>query len=616
MPGMHSGVDTGNSILVAAFRAALMHQGLIALLIFFALASAWIGVRECLPAAARAGMRRAGQREAAARAVLRIGFGVLWVFDGILQAQPAMPAGLPGQVVAPEAASAPSWVRDLVGWSGTGWTNHPVQASAAAVWIQVGIGVWLLAAASGRWSRAAGIVSAGWSVVVWVFGEAFGGLFSPGQSLLSGAPGAVAFYFVAGCLIALPDQAWQRPALGRRLIAGLGIFLGVMAVLQAWPGRGFWQGINAGRPGPLTDMILSMSSLPQPSLLARVTGDVAAVTVSHGFGVNVLAVVTLAFLSLGLLAGLLAARRRLLRVTVLATAVFCLADWLLVQDLGFFGGLGTDPNSMLPLLLLVTAGYLGLTRATPGTEPDSGLVAQSARTWRDRLRPRSLAGGFASLRATGVLALWGAVVMLLGAAPMAMAEVNPVADPIIAQALDGAGTPLNQDASPFALTDVSGRPVSLASLRGKVVLLTFLDPVRTTDCPLIARELLRADRLLGGRASSVELVAIAASQRYYTAPYLRAFDQRQHLPGVPNWHFLTGPLRSLRTVWDEYGVSARTRPDGTANARNDLVLVIDPRGRLRARLPADPGPGTASTRSSFAAEFARAAAQAMDDAHR
>jgi len=46
--------------------------------------------------------------------------------------------------------------------------------------------------------------------------------------------------------------------------------------------------------------------------------------------------------------------------------VFCLADWVLIEDLGFFGGLGTDPNSMIPFILLFTAGYLGLAPATRG----------------------------------------------------------------------------------------------------------------------------------------------------------------------------------------------------------------------------------------------------------
>ena len=50
--------------------------------------------------------------------------------------------------------------------------------------------------------------------------------------------------------------------------------------------------------------------------------------------------------------------------------MLCLADWVLVEDFGFFGGLGTDPNSMIPLALLGVAGYLALTRAPdPATVP-------------------------------------------------------------------------------------------------------------------------------------------------------------------------------------------------------------------------------------------------------
>ena len=61
-------------------------------------------------------------------------------------------------------------------------------------------------------------------------------------------------------------------------------------------------------------------------------------------------------------------RPPLVRAAVIAAAVLCLADWVLVQDLGFLGGLGTDPNSMIPTIVLLAAGYLALTRpqAAPG----------------------------------------------------------------------------------------------------------------------------------------------------------------------------------------------------------------------------------------------------------
>ena len=69
MPGMNSGLNPGDPMLVAAFRSALLHQGAIALLVLV-----WL---------------------------LRTGFGVLWIFDGLLQAQPKMAGGLATQVIEP-----------------------------------------------------------------------------------------------------------------------------------------------------------------------------------------------------------------------------------------------------------------------------------------------------------------------------------------------------------------------------------------------------------------------------------------------------------------------------------------------------------------------------------
>ena len=395
MPGMHSGLNVTNSVLVTAFRSALMHQGLVALLILATLAVFWTTVREWLPKLRAAGAvsSRDTETEPSGRKLLRIGFGLIWVFDGILQAQPAMAAGLPGKVIAPAAAGAPGWVRDLVNWGGSAWSFHPIADGAAAVWIQVGIGIWMLASARGSWSRAAGLAGAGWAVVIWVFGEAFGGLFNV-QSLLFGFPGAAAYYFTAGLLLALPERTWRSAALGRRLLVGFGALFAAMAVLQAWPGRGFWQGQGPHGPGALTDMITSMASTPQPAFLGHLVSDFGSFTASHGFWVNALCVLSLG----GIGVGLLVTRGRLLRAVVIATAVFCLAAWVLVQDLGFLGGIGTDPNSMIPLLLLVISAYLAATQeaaaqeATAPVEP--GLAPEASKPgWRDRVRPGAAGGG-------------------------------------------------------------------------------------------------------------------------------------------------------------------------------------------------------------------------------
>jgi hypothetical protein len=42
-----------------------------------------------------------------------------------------------------------------------------VQAAAAAVWIQIGIGCWMLAARHGRWSRLAALAGVAWGLVIW-----------------------------------------------------------------------------------------------------------------------------------------------------------------------------------------------------------------------------------------------------------------------------------------------------------------------------------------------------------------------------------------------------------------------------------------------------------------
>src|SRR5581483_4290292 len=195
--------------------------------------------------------------------------------------------------------SSPGWVRGVVNWGGTVWSYHPVQAGAAAVWIQVGIGLWLLVAAGGPWSRLAGLAGVAWGLIVWTFGEAFGGIFAPGLSWLTGAPGAVACYVVAGALVALPEGAWRGRRLGRLLTAGTGLFLAGMAVLQAWPGRGFWQGRaggSGGKLGTLPGMVRTMSGAPQPRFLSSWLTWFASFAAGHGFAVNLFAVAALAAL--------------------------------------------------------------------------------------------------------------------------------------------------------------------------------------------------------------------------------------------------------------------------------------------------------------------------------
>jgi cytochrome oxidase Cu insertion factor (SCO1/SenC/PrrC family) len=618
---MGSGLSTNDPTIVAAFHRALFQQGFAIFLILTLVAVAWSVLRSVqlrragMAATATGEPLEAGdparttsgggltavESEPVARRLLRISFGLLWIFDGILQGQASMPLGLIPQGIQPTASASPHWVQHLVR-SGTNiWTYHPVSAAAAAVWIQVGIGLWLLAAPRGNWSRLGGLASVGWGALVWIFGESFGGIFAPGASWLFGAPGAVVFYCLAGALIALPDSSWKRARLGRGIVAAFGLFFVGMAVLQAWPGRGFWQGraTPTRTTGGLTAMVQQMSQTPQPHLTSSLVAHFGSFDAAHGWAVNLFVVASLAAIGFALLTG----KPRIVRGGVIAGAILCVADWVLVQDFGFFGGVGTDPNSMIPMALLFVAGYLAMV-AAPDPAPSTAAESAPLR-WRQHLSadPAYTFRSIAAVAAVGVT--------LVGAAPMAFAAANHNADPILTQAVDGPPTSTNIPAPAFSLVDQNGRQVSLTSLRGKALAVTFLDPVCTSDCPIIAQEFRSAGKMLGADSRQVELIAIDANPRYTGRPYLTAFDQQEGLVNVPNWEYLTGPLPVLQHVWASFAVEVSYESGGAMIDHSDVVYVIDPTGHTREVLNSDPGPATGATGSAFAQTLARGLKSAL-----
>ncbi len=354
MTGMGKSLSSSNTLIVDAFHHALWLQFLIVLAIGALLAV----VRSALRARQFAGTRPsigsesvvqspAPVHEPTGRRVLRVGFGLLWILDGILQGQSAMPLSLPSQVLQPAAAGSPSWLVHLVTFGANAWSDHPVTAAAAAVWIQVGVGLLLLVAPAGRWSRFAGALSVGWGLMVWVFGEALGAILAPGASWLFGAPGAAFLYVVAGAVLMLPERVWTTPSLGRWLLRATGTFFVGMAVLQAWPGRGFWQGQTrspSSTPGGLVAMVRQMSQTPQPSLLASLLRAFGRFDTAHGWAVNLFVVIALAVIG----TALWSSRPRLLRWAVGAAVVLCLATGCSCKTWGSSGASGPTPTAWSP----------------------------------------------------------------------------------------------------------------------------------------------------------------------------------------------------------------------------------------------------------------------------
>jgi cytochrome oxidase Cu insertion factor (SCO1/SenC/PrrC family) len=167
----------------------------------------------------------------------------------------------------------------------------------------------------------------------------------------------------------------------------------------------------------------------------------------------------------------------------------------------------------------------------------------------------------------------GAVISLAGssttpAAPIADTQTpaNPNLDP---------GAPLNAVAPNFTLTDQFGKRVSLRSLRGKVVVLSFNDPKCTTICPLTTTALLHAKELLGPAASGVELIGIGANPEATQVKWVRAYSRAHGM--LHKWRFLTGSLPQLRRVWRAYGIEASVL--NGAIDHTPATYVIAPNGR-------------------------------------
>jgi cytochrome oxidase Cu insertion factor (SCO1/SenC/PrrC family) len=263
---------------------------------------------------------------------------------------------------------------------------------------------------------------------------------------------------------------------------------------------------------------------------------------------------------------------------------------------------------MIPMILIFGGAYLAMVRlparatvavpvaTAPGeavTTPPVGSAPPQPAGWLDRLSPNYLLRSLLAIGAVGIV--------LVGAAPMALAATNPNADSILAEAANGSPNLVDAPAAPFTLTDQHGHTVSLSSLAGRTVVLTFLDPVCTSDCPLIAQELRLTDQMLGSTAGPVEIVAVVANPLYTSTAATTAFDKQEGLDHLANWSYLTGSLNQLHQVWNDYGVQIQVTPAGAMVAHGDIVYIIDKSGHTREILDSDPGDGSAPSQSSFSA---------------
>ena len=133
----------------------------------------------------------------------------------------------------------------------------------------------------------------------------------------------------------------------------------------------------------------------------------------------------------------------------------------------------------------------------------------------------------------------------------------------------------------FRFTDQHGHTMTLASLRGKVVVLEFMDPHCTDICPIVSQEFVDAYRQLGVQASKVVFAAINVNQYHATVQDMATFSTAHQLNVIPSWHFFTGPVPALRTAWRGYNIEVEAPNPNADIIHTSVVYFIDAKGAER-----------------------------------
>jgi cytochrome oxidase Cu insertion factor (SCO1/SenC/PrrC family) len=137
----------------------------------------------------------------------------------------------------------------------------------------------------------------------------------------------------------------------------------------------------------------------------------------------------------------------------------------------------------------------------------------------------------------------------------------------------------------FRLTDQNGAPVSLATLRGRPVIVAFIDPLCRDFCPLEAKRLNAVARNFPANAKPT-IVAVSVNTRGNARANLMQDVAKWSL--VPQWRWGVGTEAQLAPVWKSYHVGVLVTTKKIAGvtayyiAHTEAAYVIDARGYQRA----------------------------------
>ncbi len=182
-------------------------------------------------------------------------------------------------------------------------------------------------------------------------------------------------------------------------------------------------------------------------------------------------------------------------------------------------------------------------------------------------RARAIAAAMAGAVLLGIGA--GVAAHKLSAPSGSGAHVASAASVLHGEATWAAGT---TPAPPITtLADQSGRPFSLASLRGRTVAIEFFDSRCHQECPLAGRALAAAERSLP--ASERPVLVVVSVNPLDTPRSTRTAVRSWGLASVAPWHWLRGTRAELARVWHAYHIFVAPPVNGDISHTEALYLI-------------------------------------------
>jgi cytochrome oxidase Cu insertion factor (SCO1/SenC/PrrC family) len=143
-------------------------------------------------------------------------------------------------------------------------------------------------------------------------------------------------------------------------------------------------------------------------------------------------------------------------------------------------------------------------------------------------------------------------------------------------------SPVPATAAPgFTLTDQDGRTLPLSRLRGKVVVLEFIDPHCTDICPLVSQEFVDAYHDLGRTAGGVVFAGVNVNRYFNRVPDVLAYSRDHQLSTIPDWHFFTGSAAVLQAAWRDYNIEVEAPNPDADIVHTSIIYFIGPGGTER-----------------------------------